>query len=263
MVINTKNRQLFEREQDFLECARSYLAEAFPNPEREGCPPDEKLRILASRPMHSEACVSDHLTCCSPCFNAYMAHLSHERAKEVQSYRIERATWIRRSLIAAGIAAILMIAIYMFFPRRNGEVTVAPHRSVPSGGVVSPHQVPAIAMYVPVLVDLSNASPVRGLDQSRISPAPQLIPPTPLIDLTLQLPLGSEDRRYWVRLSSNKHVVWSGSARAHLENGQTRVHIHADFTAVPPGTYNLVVVSNGSRLRTPVTVKSISSGRTQ
>jgi len=244
MATGTKKRRVFEREQDLLDFTCSYLSEAFPNPERKGCPPDDALRTLASGPMQSDESISDHLTCCSPCFNAYMAHLAHARAGEVQSQRIRRFTWIRQSLVTASVAVMLMIAIYVFFTRRHGAPT-------------------ATAIYVPVLVDLSNASPSRGRDQSEAGPSPQVIPSSPLIDFTLQLPLGSEAREYSVMLSSNQHVVWSDSAQAHLENRQMLLHMHADFTHVRVGNYDLVVVSKGFRLTVPVVVKITSSGRTQ
>ncbi|HWY54141.1 MAG TPA: hypothetical protein VNZ03_06735 [Terriglobales bacterium] len=118
---------------------------------------------------------------------------------------------------------------------------------------------PAIAIYVPVLVDLSNASPVRGLDQGEANPSPQVIFSSPLMNLNLLLPLGSEERRYSVRLSSKRDVVWSGLAQAHLENGQILLHMHADFNHIPAGIYNLIVVSKGFRLTVPVLVKSVSS----
>ena len=264
MATGTKKRRAFEGEQDLLDFTRSYLSEGFPNPERKGCPSDDALRALASGPIQSDKTISDHLTCCSPCFNAYMAHLAHARAGEVQSQRIRRrATWIRRSLVTAGVAVMLTIAIYAFVTRRHGDPTVAPRTPGPSGNPGTPGQVPATAMYVPVLVDLSNASPVRGLGHSEPAPTPQVIPSSPLIDFTVQLPFASEARRYSVILRSNRHVVWSDSAQAHLENGQTLLHMRADFTHVRVGNYDLVVESKGFRLTVPVVVKVTSSGRIQ
>jgi hypothetical protein len=263
MATGTKKRRVFEREQDLLDFTRSYLSEAFPNPKREGCPPDDALRVQASRPIRSDKSVSAHLTCCSPCFNEYMAHLAQAKTEAVQSERIRRATWVRRSLVTAGVAAMLMIAIYLFFNRRHGDPIVAPLTPAPSGNPGAPAHPPASAMYVPVLVDLSNASPVRGPDQSEAAPSTQVIPSIPFMDFTLQLPIGSEARGYSVMLSSNRDVIWSGSAQAHLEKGQMRLHMHADFSHVPAGNYDLVVVSKGFRLTVPVVVKITSSGRTQ
>jgi hypothetical protein len=262
MATGTKKRRVFEAEQDLLDFTRSYLSEDFPNPERKGCPPDDALRVLAITPVQSEKSVSDHLTCCSPCFNAYMAHIAHARAEEAQRQTIRRAIWIRRSLVTAGVATLLTMAIYLFFTRQH-EPTVAPRTPAPSGNPRTPAQVPATAMYVPVLVDLSSASPVRGVGQSEAGPSPQVIPSSPLIDFTLQLPLASQARGYSVMLRSNQHVVWSDSAQAHLENGQTLLHMHADFSHVLVGNYDLVVESKGFRVTLPVVVKITSSGRIQ
>jgi hypothetical protein len=78
-----------------------------------------------------------------------------------------------------------------------------------------------------------------------------------------ELPIGSEARGYSLMLRSNQHVVWSGSAQAHLENGQVLLHMHADFSHAPVGKYHLVVVSKSFRVTAPVVVKSTSPGRTQ
>jgi len=263
MLTDTKQRLVFRRERDLLEFARSYLADAFPNPERKGCPPDNGLKILASRPTESDDSLSNHLTCCSPCFDAYMAHLSQAKAELVESERIRRATWIRRSLVTAGVLAILVIAFYVFFNRRHIESTVAPRTQEPAGNPATPVQGTATAMYVPVLIDLSNASAVRGLNQNEATPSAHVIPSSPLMNLNLLLPLGSEETRYSVNLRSGPDVVWSGLALAHPENGQMLLQMHADFSDIRPGNYDLVLASKGFRLTVPVLVKSASSGRIQ
>ena len=43
-------RDAFGEDGELLAFARFYLSEAFPNPERTGCPPDDTLRLLAFRP---------------------------------------------------------------------------------------------------------------------------------------------------------------------------------------------------------------------
>jgi hypothetical protein len=255
MAAGTKKRRVIEKEQDLLDFARCYLSEGFPNPDRKGCPLDDALRNFANRPTESDQSISDHFTCCSPCFKAYMAHLAHAREEAVRSQRVRRATWTRRSLLTAS-SVILMI--YALFIRRHNEPKVAPHTPTPISKPAAPVQVPATAMYVPVLLDLSNASPVRGAHEGEAGPSPQVIPSTPLIDLNLLLPLGSEERLYSVSLRSNRHLVWSGSAKALLDNGQTSLRIHADFSHVVTGNYDLVVVAKGLRLIVPVRVKHTS-----
>src|SRR5207237_10578866 len=99
MATGTKKRRVFEGEQDLLDFTHSYLSEDFPNPERKGCPPDDALRVLAFAPIKSEKSVSGHLTCCSPCFNAYMAHIANATDVTIQSQRIRhRVTYIMHSI---------------------------------------------------------------------------------------------------------------------------------------------------------------------
>lgn len=62
---------------EFLGFAKSYLSEAFPNPQRIGCPMDSRLQRMAQDPIEArDAKISEHLTCCSPCFNRYMEILA-------------------------------------------------------------------------------------------------------------------------------------------------------------------------------------------
>ena len=69
-----KRREIDEEE--FFGFAKKYLAEAFPNPQRIDCPPDPELASLAEHPTEADPFISQHLTCCSPCFNRYMEILA-------------------------------------------------------------------------------------------------------------------------------------------------------------------------------------------
>jgi hypothetical protein len=62
-------------EEKFFRFAKRYLSEAFPNPSRIDCPPDSELIRLAEHPREADPFIPRHLTCCSPCFNRYMAIL--------------------------------------------------------------------------------------------------------------------------------------------------------------------------------------------
>jgi hypothetical protein len=60
-------------EQQILEFAKSYLSEAFPNPQRIGSPSNRELIEMSERPNEAKhASISEHLEFCSPCFNRYM-----------------------------------------------------------------------------------------------------------------------------------------------------------------------------------------------
>jgi hypothetical protein len=260
MIDTTAKRRLVEKERVLLDFARSYLSDSFPNPDRQGCPPDDVLRILARQPTQSDKSLSDHVTCCSPCFKAYMDHLGYPRDEVVRSPRVPRDTWSRRSLLITASALVLVAVVYVLFIRWHNKPMVAPRTPMPIGNPAIPARGSATAMYVPVLIDLSKASPVRGVHEGKGRRSPQLIPSSPLLNLNLVLPLGSEEGLYSVRLSSNGNVVWSRSVEAKLENGQVSLRMLADFGRVVIGNYDLVVVSQELRLTVPVRVKSVSDG---
>ena len=75
-----KRREI--KEEEFLGFAKSYLSEAFPNPQRIGCPPDSELSRLAEHPRESHPLISPHLTHCSACFNRYMELLDELKKRQ-------------------------------------------------------------------------------------------------------------------------------------------------------------------------------------
>ncbi len=247
---NTTEREAFGKENELLVFARSYLSDAFPNPERTGCPPDEALRLMAIRPLESHESVSEHLTCCSPCFNAYMGYLVQAKAK------IRRTTLIRRAAAALSIAAILVVVAYVFLAKRRSAPIVAPGNPAPITTPGRPDQTQTTAMYVPVLIDLSSASPTRGSKQGTARSVPQVIPSGTPVALSLRLPLGSKERLYLITLRSGRNIVWSESMQARRENGDTLLRVHADFRDLRTENYNLQVSSAGRRLSVPVLIKT-------
>lgn len=70
-------------EAEFFGFAKSYLSEAFPNPQRVGCPPDSDLQRMAEQPVEArDAAANEHLTRCSPCFNRCMEILATLRRRK-------------------------------------------------------------------------------------------------------------------------------------------------------------------------------------
>src|SRR5215467_13241572 len=121
MMIDIKKRELFKRQRDFFDFARAYLSEAFPNPERAGCPSDHVLRSFARCPRQADLSIADHVICCSPCFNSYTAHLEQARAETKQSRQTIRAAWIRWSLVFTSIAIVLLIVVYAVLMKPQNE----------------------------------------------------------------------------------------------------------------------------------------------
>jgi hypothetical protein len=253
----TTERESFRKEEDLLVFARSYLSDAFPNPERTGCPSDDALRLMALRPVDSDASLSEHLMCCSPCFNAYVGHLAEVRGT------VRKATWIKRSAVAFGIAAVLAIAGYLFFVKHRSTPIIAPRNQAPTVAPEKPGQTQANAIYVPVLIDLSSTSPTRGSKQSTARSVPQIIPSGSPVALSLRLPLGSEERLYLITLVSGRRIVWSASSQARRENGDTLLHVNADFKDLSTGSYRLQVSSDGEKLSVPILIRSALPNSTE
>src|SRR5712664_2782570 len=105
-----KDRRAFKKkDKDLLDFAQSYLSEAFPNPHRQGCPPDAALRSLALSPTESEPTVTEHLAACSPCFRRYaelLAQLKSQRAAEEQLSLARVATWFGSHPVLVGAALV-------------------------------------------------------------------------------------------------------------------------------------------------------------
>ena len=255
-----KDRTQFEKkDNELLDFGRTYLSEGFPNPERQGCPPDGALRSLAVNPNLSETSVTEHLASCSPCFARYSELLAELRLQEAAD---KKSSWKRLSacpkthpvltgtLVAC--AAIIAIVAGILLSRLKQ----------PNSPPVYVHNAPGheptmkqVAVYSPFNIDLSKVSPIRGSQNPSTESLRVLVPKSPL-DLTLILPLGSEERAYRVTLKDGTKTVWSKTVQANLKNGQVLLQFEVDLTQLAPGHYDLDVESpTGIRLVQPVSVE--------
>ena len=256
----TKHGGLEEKSKDFLDFARSYLSDAFPNPDRQGCPPDTALQSLAVNPSASDAAITEHLANCSPCFNRYselLIGVKLQRASDEGLSWKRLFGWSRAhpALVGAALVCALFIAI--------GVSLLWNSFSVPSPPPLETHQPPnPVAPVNPAIVystfnlDLTKISPVRGSKPPTTGSRRSVPVPGSPLDLTLTLPLGSDEQSYVVKLRAGGHTFWSASAQAHLHNGQILIQMQVDFTQVPVGNYTLEVQSSsGIRLIQPVLIE--------
>jgi hypothetical protein len=238
-------------ERDLLGFARSYLSEMFPNPDRQGCPAPDTLRGFAEHSTRSEGSISTHLSFCSPCFNTYLACLERSR---LRMHRVRRVQRIKIMVTAALVLSVIGFLLITKYPRPETalrtDITAAQSRSsLQMHGTATP---------VSVLIDLGNASPVRGAPDVQPSPVPPVILSSPSVHLILKLPFGSEDRNYSIRLNSRESAVWLLTVKPRFNHGQALLHAHADLGQVSPGRYELVVVAKDFRVSVPVLIKNIS-----
>ena len=259
-----KDRRAFEKkDKDLLDFAHSYLSEAFPNPDRQGCPPDAALCTLASNPNESEPTVTEHLAVCSPCFRRYtelLAELKSQQRAEERSSWTRISVWSRAHplLVGAALVFVLFIAI--------GASLLLNRIRVPNPPPLDTHRAPNPVQpvnpevaYSPFSLDLSALSPVRGAESATGTQRRVPVPSSPL-DLTLTLPLASAEGRYDLKLTAESGTVWSKSAQAYLHKGKTLLRLEADFRQIPAGNYNLEVrSSSGIRLVQLVSIQGASS----
>jgi len=263
MRMRIKNRAALEtKKRELLDFARSYLSEAFPNPDRQGCPPDAALRSLAFNPNESEPAVTEHMAACSPCFRRYgelLFELKSQREKEKGFIWGRISVWTRAHPVLTGTAALclLLVAIgvglWLRGIRQPNSPPIDTHRRSNPSGPLNP-----TVAYSPFSLDLSALSPVRGAESPTGTERRVSVPRSPL-DMTLTLPLASPEGHYDLKLMAGSETVWSKSAQAHLLKGKTLIQVEADFRQIPPRNYNLEVrSSSGIRLVQPVSIQAAS-----
>jgi len=261
MRMRIKDRAALEKKnKELLDFARSYLSEAFPNPDRQGCPPDAALRSLAFNPRESEPTVTEHLAACSPCFRRYSELLGELKSQPRVEPRLSFtriSAWSKAHPVLAGTAALCMLLIVIGVGlllhgiRQPNSPPIDTHRKPNPTEPLNP-----TVAYSPFSLDLSALSPVRGSESATGTQRRVPVPRSPL-DLTLTLPLASAEGRYDLRLTTGTETVWSKSAQAHLLRGKTLIKVEADFRPIRTGNYNLEVQSStGIRLVQPVSIET-------
>jgi len=242
---------------EFLESARTYLSEAFPNPDRAGCPPDAVLRSLAFNPRESDPTITEHIGTCSPCFRRYAEFLADLKAqRDLDSPPLTRAiAWWKAHPLLAGTALVCVVLLVI------GVGLLLRGTRQPNGPPMETHKEPPPQTHTPTVayvqfsLDLSTLSPIRGGETPQTGHQ-RVSMPASTLDLTMTLPLASAEGSYDVKLSSGSRTFWSKSATAHLQKGKTLIRVEADFRQVPTGDYNLEVRSHtGIRLVQPVSVR--------
>ena len=225
-----RNEQHLTRRQEkrLLRAAAAAIKTEFPNPERCGCPESTAVRSLAQRriPLSEAGDLVDHIATCAPCFDVYTRSRCRRRAVQLGGP------------ILAFVVCIIVLALLW------------PHRASPL-----PIHPPLIAELPPVpmrkaTIDYRGTSPTRSAEsQYRPGEVPRL--PRAVVDLSILLPIGTEDGAYSVELraSSTRPVIhvngtakWDGRA----ETLATRV----DLRQLVTGEYTLALRKDGSSWRT-------------
>lgn len=213
-------------EKRLVKMASEALRADCPNPERIGCPSSSAVEAVVARRLASPDFdnVVDHIATCAPCFEEYN--------RQRQRYRLRNA-----GAVVLGCAALLVLAFFW----KYGPAKL-PHPQEP---IAKDASAPALA----ATLDYRNWTAERS-EQSRSRPVQTPHLTRARLNLTIKLPIGTEDAVYTVqfRSSNNETVVeavgdatWDGTAEA--------LKIRTDLRNVPAGTYTLAIRSANSSLR--------------
>lgn len=194
------------------------LLQAFPNPERVGCPPPETIRALGERRIGRDDPAWDHIWHCSPCF-ADFKKIRDARLAEVEG--AERAARRKRTATiwaAAVVAFACIFAVVLFTVNRvRGTAVVA--------------------------VDLANEGVVRGLGEDDAGKHRVLATlPRKLDEVHVTLPLFSRPGRYVLAVlksRSESTAIALGSATTTGNDSKVALVVTFDLSSAKPGRYYL------------------------
>ncbi len=204
----------------FLDEVEQAFLNDFPNPERLDCPGNRALQALArdrnSLGLRHPAKL--HLGHCSPCYCEFVRYREQFRRR-------------RRYLYTS--AAGLLVVI--------GGLWAILYRHLGSGA--NEPEVP----YRSAVLDVQNRTVLRGDSSPKTPESPLVLPRAPL-DLTIYLPIGSEDGDYQIQLQrqNDSSVAASASGTAHLENKTETLRAKIDLRRIPGGGYTLGIRRNGA-----------------
>jgi hypothetical protein len=191
-----------------LEVFSRGLLREFPNPGRQGCPPSEVLKRIANHemPLSEAEKWLDHLGSCSPCYRDYL---------DFQAANRKRLQWALFA-VAAGILLSIVAAGRILFPK---------HQGLPAAQTAA-------------VLDLRNRSVTRGAEQG---PAQGPLEVSRYASQwNIQLPLGSADGPYEVRLSTPQgRQVFAAKGVATISGGITLLRVEASLSSTSPGQYLL------------------------
>jgi len=199
-----------------------------PNPERIGCPGPAAVEAVVGRrlefPRFDDAV--DHIATCAPCFAEY-------------NRKRQRSRILRAGAVMLGCAGLLVLGlVWKHGPAKH------PYPKEPVAKEAS-----ASAPALTATLDYRNWTTERS-EQSR----PRTTEPPHLtrgrFDLTIMLPIGTEDGSFTVQFRTNNNesvaevtgtATWNGTAEA--------LKIRADLRNVPAGSYTVAIQSPNSSVR--------------
>ena len=205
-----------ERYERLRDTVQQAILQNFPNPERKGCFGDAVVRDVAGRRDLIEDDAWQHITHCSPCYATFLQFKDEFRAQRR-----------RRGLgILGGAVAFVALcgAVTIYEVKRGSEKASVEEQD----------------SYIPATLDLRGSSSPRSANASPTGrPTPSL--PRQKLDLTINLPFGSEAGAYEVQLRQNGRALLTAKGVANLNRGTAELHATIDLSKYMPGIYILAI----------------------
>ena len=206
--------------------------QAYPNPDRIGCPDPRELHEIAIQEWPSEdPLFRSHVAQCSPCIAAIL----EERTR----FQREKKKRRRRIVIASGAVALVACSVAVAFLLVHGES----NKLVLEHPVNTPAQAPSATPELPesarnpieVALDVRSASPTRSAGQRQV---PLFSVPVAFANLRMTLPLGMEAGPYDVVIqSSDGQSIINARGEATMTAGTTVLKVAVDLSRLAPGEY--------------------------
>jgi hypothetical protein len=227
---------------------KDFLLEAFPNPERKGCPGENTVKALAEDRLPANDPARLHLGSCSECYAEYLHY--RQDWEESNPHSSENTTsgaitsqpisaW-RRARLSLPIAASLLILC-------GGGFVAYRMQHIHSVSLIQ------TASDVPhnATVDLFDAGTVRGEGDSA-NTLQQVSLSASIVHLSVTLPRFSQPGQYAVLVSKDKagdQIVAQGSAVTVEKDGKVALTLTLDLRSATPGAYFLATVQGADNRR--------------
>jgi len=226
-----------EQNSDLL---KDFLLEAFPNPERKGCPDEQTLKALAEGRLEVDHPAALHVGSCSECYSEYRNY--HQDWKEAKPAKIDLrpAPVVELPIRASRRFAHLAVAASLLLACGVGGYEAYRHTQVSRSEQV------AAAVPVYAAVDLFDAGTLRGAGDDA-TPLQAVSLPTAVVHLSITLPRFSQSGVYRIAVSrdrAGRDLAAAGEGTATESSGKTRVDVTLDLRQAKAGMYFLATVRN-------------------
>ena len=236
------------------------MLEAFPNPERKGCPDVQTIKALAEDRLPPGNAAGPHIGSCSECYAEYRNYRLDwkEARKEASAGEAGPSPNFKGDSVSAQTLVPRIPPVSISYAqtrkRSHGFVVAALVLALVGGGLfafreLSPHgsgatsALVATGKSVEVRVDLSNAVTARGVDA--LTPVEEVTLPASVVRLSVTLPHFSQTGRYALLVSTDrigKNVVAEGLGSAVQNGNDVDLQTTLDLRKAKPGAYFLATV---------------------